>query len=83
MSANKFAAMTDEKILKFEKTLTAIVIMFSVFIVILIAAVIYVNIKRGISSLTVLPLGIAPILILNVNNLKAIRKEIKARNLSR
>lgn len=82
MSANKFAAMADEKLLKYEKMLTAIIIIFSVSIVMLLAAVIYINMTRGLSGLTVLPLGIAPILLLNVNNLKEIRKEKKARNLN-
>nr|WP_322625222.1 hypothetical protein [uncultured Flavobacterium sp.] len=83
MKTNKFAEMPDEKVLSLEKTLTAIIIIFSVFMVILLGAVIYVNVTKGFSGLTVLPLGVAPILLLNVNNLKELRKEMKNRNLSR
>lgn len=83
MKTNKFAEMPDEKVLSLEKTLTAVIIMFSIFMVILLGAVIYVTVTKGFSGLTVLPLGMAPILLLNVNNLKELRKEMKNRNLSR
>lgn len=79
--ANKFAEMPDEKLLKFEKTLSAIVIMFSIAMVLLLAAVIFITVTKGFSAITVVLLGLAPIGLLNVNNLREIKKEIKSRGL--
>ncbi|WP_116787070.1 redox-active disulfide protein 2 [Flavobacterium psychrotrophum] len=79
--ANKFADMPDEKLLRFEKTISAIVIMFSIGMLLLLVAVVYTSFKNGFSAMSVIPLGLAPIGLLNFNNLKEIKKEIKVRGL--
>jgi hypothetical protein len=73
--------MPDEKLLKTETTVRAVVYMLVAAIVILLANAMYTIATRGFSALNVIPVAFLPIVILNVVNLKELQKEIKARGL--
>ncbi|KOS07624.1 hypothetical protein AM493_17435 [Flavobacterium akiainvivens] len=81
MKTNKFAEMPDAKLLNLEKTVKAVLYMFAAAIVIMLITTIYTSVTRGFSAVSVLPVAFLPILLLNVNNLNEIKKEIKARGL--
>ncbi|SFQ22962.1 hypothetical protein SAMN05444144_10267 [Flavobacterium akiainvivens] len=73
--------MPDAKLLNLEKTVKAVLYMFAAAIVIMLITTIYTSVTRGFSAVSVLPVAFLPILLLNVNNLNEIKKEIKARGL--
>lgn len=81
MSTNKYAEMSDEKIIKLEQGAKAIVIFFSVIMLIMTASTLYTTLKKGFSGLSVMPLAFMPIYLLNINSFRQIKKEKKLRNL--
>jgi hypothetical protein len=79
MSKKKFSEMTTEELLKSEKSLKGVTYGFAVVLTFLFIINIYIALHKGFSATQVIPLALVPILILNLNTLKEIKKELKSR----
>ncbi|KFF06772.1 hypothetical protein [Flavobacterium reichenbachii] len=80
MGNNKFSEMTKEELIKNQKTLTGVAYGLGVMLFLCFAANIFLVFKKGFSALTVIPIALVPVLILNISSLKAIKKELESRN---
>lgn len=81
MKSKKPAEMTNEELLKNKKTFSVVTYMLAGMLLVLFCLSIYISFTKGFSALTVVPIALMPILIINLNTIKEISKEIKARNL--
>lgn len=81
MKKEDFAAMKTEDLLKRKKNLVFLSSLLATTLVVLFVLSLIVSNKQGkFSALTILPFGLAPILILNITQAKEISKELKRRN---
>ena len=81
MSKKNLSELSDEELLKNAKTVKIITSMLAGAIVLLFIINIFLAFKKGFSAMSVIPIAFLPIVLVNVNSLKEIKKEIKARNL--
>ncbi|MFP9099688.1 redox-active disulfide protein 2 [Flavobacterium sp. RHBU_24] len=81
MKSKKPAEMTNEELLKSKKILAPVTYMLAGMLGLLFCLNIYNSLTKGFSALSVVPIALLPILIINLNAIKEINKEIKARNL--
>lgn len=79
MKSRLWGNLTSEELVKKEKFLKMTVYMLGGALVLLFVLTIYNTTQKGFSALNVVPLGLLPMLILNINNLNEIRKELKSR----
>ncbi len=82
MKNKKLNELSNEELLKNEKSLKVVTYMLAGAILVLFAAGIFLTFRKGFSALSVIPIALFPIVILNLNSLKEIKTEIKSRNLS-
>jgi 1,4-dihydroxy-2-naphthoate octaprenyltransferase len=82
MKNEKLAELTDEQLIKSEKQIKGLVLVFAGVLIVLLVSIIFLASKKGFSGLTAVPLALIPILVINLNNWNELRKEKKARNLS-
>lgn len=73
--------MSNKELLKNEKAVKVIMGMLVGAFAVLLMSVLFVTIKQGFNALMVIPLTILPIIMVNTNSLKEIKKEKKIRNL--
>ncbi|MDJ1469019.1 hypothetical protein [Xanthocytophaga flava] len=74
--------MSDEELLKTEKTLKLFITMGISAAVLMLAVGIWLSIvKHKFSALTAIPMSMGVIVIVNANSLKTIQKEKKSRGL--
>ena len=73
--------MSDEQLLKYQKTLRIVTYMLLVAIVVLLVLNIFKAINKGVNSFSVIPLALIPIVVVNFKTLKEVKKEISLRNL--
>lgn len=81
MTKNKPSEMTDQELIKYETSIKVITVSLGGMLILLFVSGLYITITKGFSALQVIPLALLPIFIININNLKALKKEKKARNL--
>ncbi|WP_316782541.1 redox-active disulfide protein 2 [Pedobacter frigiditerrae] len=81
MSKKSLSELSNEELLKNEKTLKTITSMLAGAILLLFIVNIFLAFKKGFSALSAVPIALLPIVIINFNSLKEMKKEIKARNL--
>ncbi|GAA4151772.1 hypothetical protein GCM10022217_05890 [Chryseobacterium ginsenosidimutans] len=72
---------TNEELINNEKKIKVLTIMLMAAIVLLFLSTIFLTFKKGFSALTVIPIALLPILIININNWNKIKKEKADRNL--
>lgn len=72
---------TDEELVNNEKKIKVLTIMLMVAIVLLFLSTMFLTFKKGFSALTVIPIALLPILIININNWNKLKKEKADRNL--
>lgn len=76
MSNKKISEMSNEELLKNEKTIKTVTSLLAGALFFLFAVTVFLNIlKKEFNTLTVVPIAFLPILIININNLKEIKKE--------
>lgn len=80
MKAKKPSEMSLEELLQKEKMIKAAIYSLIALNIILLIAVIFLFVKKGFSALFVVPFSMVPIIIINSNSLKEIKKEIALRN---
>jgi len=72
---------TDEELINNEKKIKVLTIMLMVVIILLFLSTMFLTFKKGFSALTVIPIALLPILIININNWNKLKKEKADRNL--
>lgn len=78
---DKLSKLSDEALLKNEKTLKIVSGLLFGCIVLLFVLVFVIIRKKGFTPLFVLPFSLLAILLPNITNLKAVQKEKRARGL--
>lgn len=76
---NKLSELSIEELTKEEKKRSAAHISFCIILGILVAACIYVTIKKGFNGITPLPLAFFPLYLIIRNSWQSVRKEIRSR----
>ncbi|WP_238568013.1 redox-active disulfide protein 2 [Flavobacterium sp. ASV13] len=71
--------MSTEELIKNQKALKTVNTIFGVVLLMLFALNIFIIFMKGFSAMNVVPIALLPILFLNLNNLKEIKKELDSR----
>jgi len=79
MKNTKFSEMTTEELIKNQKTLKTVNTIFAVVLLMLFSLNVYIVLRKGFSAMNVVPVALLPILFLNINNLKEIKRELESR----
>jgi len=81
MKNKSISEYTNEELISNEKKIKIITIMLGIAILLLFLSNIILTFKRGFSAMSVIPIALVPILILNINNWNQLKKEKANRNL--
>jgi cytochrome b subunit of formate dehydrogenase len=81
MAVKKPHEMTDDELYKQERTLKVAVYMTVIAVVLMAVSGTIVAMRKGFNALTVLPITMLPLVIINAASLKAVRKEKQSRGL--
>jgi hypothetical protein len=81
MKNKDISQMTDQELLKNDKTLKGIVPALGALLLLLFCSSLFLSFKKGFSALTAVPIALLPILILCIRNQKETKQEILKRNL--
>ncbi|MCP9752062.1 hypothetical protein [Ferruginibacter sp. HRS2-29] len=81
MAKLNLSEISDQELLRNEKLLKTLIPVFITALVILFVSSIFLGLRKGFSALSVVPVALLPVLIINIKSRQEIRKEIKARNL--
>lgn len=81
MKNKSISEYTNEELISNEKKIKIITIMLGIAILLLFLSNIVLTFKRGFSAMSVIPIAVVPILILNINNWNQLKKEKANRNL--
>lgn len=80
MKSENFSDLSTEELLKKQKTIKPLTItLIGTLILLLFVLSLFITFKKGFTALLVVPIALSPIVILNLNNLKSIQKEINSR----
>ncbi|WP_316735031.1 redox-active disulfide protein 2 [Pedobacter aquatilis] len=80
MKTKKYNEMSTEELVKTEKSMKGITAMLGGMLLVLIIINIFMAFKKGFSDISVVPIALIPIFIINFGSLKAIKEELKSRN---
>lgn len=80
MKNKKLNELSNEELLKNEKSIKVITYMLTGVLIVLFILTTINTINKGFNSLAVVPIALLPILIMNFNTLNEIKKELNARN---
>lgn len=80
MKNNKLAETSTEELIQNEKKIKVLTLILAGALLVLFGASLFLTFKKGFTVLSCIPIGLLPILILNINNWNAIKKEIKSRD---
>lgn len=75
----KLSELSVEELKTELKKRTALLLFFCIILGIMLGACLYVTIKKGIGSLTYMPIAFLPIFLIIWKNQKNVRNEIKSR----
>ncbi|MET0461676.1 MAG: hypothetical protein ABW007_00925 [Chitinophagaceae bacterium] len=81
MTAKKPAEMSNEELIKSEKVLKTLTYMLLGASAVTLIIGIFLTIRNGFNFLVIIPTTMTPIIVLNANSLKEIKKEKTARGL--
>jgi cobalamin biosynthesis protein CobD/CbiB len=76
---NQFSEMSVEKLQQQAKTIKVATGTLAGMLLVLLVMAIFLSIKKGFSALVVVPFALMPIVVINVNSLKQIKKELESR----
>jgi hypothetical protein len=82
MKNNKLNELSNEELLKQEKSLKVITYMLAGMLLVLFITNIILTFKKGFSALFAVPIALLPIVIINLNTLKEIKKVLDSRRTS-
>ena len=81
MKSEELAKMSNEELLKEEKSLKSVIPFFGGIMIALVIAIIFLIVKNGFTTSSIIPFAIFPLFLSSFNKLKEIKKEIEIRNL--
>lgn len=81
MKPNKFAAVSNEALVKNEKKVKALTLVFGGVLLLLFVTTLVLTVKKGFTPLIVTPIALLPLLIVSLNNWNDMKKEIRSRNI--
>jgi len=79
MANKQFSEIPEDELKKREKEMTLAVILLSITVTIMLTSAIFVFIKKGFTTTTILPFAFLPLVIINFLNLKKIKAELASR----
>ena len=81
MKNKQLTEYTDEELISNEKKIKVLTIMLASSMIVLFFTFIVLAIKKGFNPIMIIPIGLLPLLIVNIMNLKNIKKEKERRGL--
>ncbi|MBC6110220.1 redox-active disulfide protein 2 [Pedobacter fastidiosus] len=81
MTEIKLEELSNEELLKREKMIITVTYTLAGMLLLLFGLGIFLTFKKGFTALTVVPIALLPIVIINFGNIKKIKAERKLRNL--
>jgi asparagine N-glycosylation enzyme membrane subunit Stt3 len=75
----QFSEMSVEKHQQQAKTIKVVTGTLVGMLLVLLVMAIMLSIKKGFSALVIIPFALLPIVLINVNSLKQIKKELESR----
>jgi asparagine N-glycosylation enzyme membrane subunit Stt3 len=75
----QFSEMSVEKLQQQAKTIKVVTGTLVGMLLVLLVMAIMLSIKKGFSALVIIPFALLPIVLINVNSLKQIKKELESR----
>lgn len=79
MKNKKFDKMSNGKLLEQEKSIKVLTGLLAGVLIVLFVLGVFLSTKQGLYSFLIIPFALFPIVILNFNALKEIRKELNTR----
>ncbi len=76
---NQFSQMSVEKLRQQAKTTKLVTGILAGMLAVLLVMAILLSIKKGFSTLVVVPFALLPIVLINVTSLKQIKQELESR----
>ncbi|MGY3055349.1 putative membrane protein [Pedobacter sp. UYEF25] len=80
MPTDKLSQMSNEELLKYQQSIKSVTYIFAVVLFFLFCLNTYNTFHKGFNALSVLPIALLPILIINFSTLRKIKEEILNRN---
>ncbi|MET4081640.1 hypothetical protein ABIB40_001589 [Pedobacter sp. UYP30] len=80
MPTDKLSQMSHEELLKYQQSIKSVTYIFAGVLLLLFCLNTYNTIKKGFTALSVLPIALLPILIINFSTLSKIKKELASRD---
>ena len=81
MTEVKLEELSNEELLKREKMLSAVTYTLAGMLLVLFALAMFLSFTKGFSALTVVPIALMPIVLINLGSIKKIKAERKLRGL--
>jgi hypothetical protein len=79
MKAKNYSEMSTEKLLEQTKSIKALTGLLAGMLFVLFCVGFYLTYNKGFNVFLIIPFAFLPIVILNVNTLKEIKKEVRSR----
>jgi hypothetical protein len=79
MKIKNFTEMTTEKLLEQTKSVKALTGLLGGMLLVLFCTGLFLSYNKGFNVFLIIPFALLPIVILNVNTLKEIKKELDSR----
>ncbi|RZL21375.1 MAG: redox-active disulfide protein 2 [Pedobacter sp.] len=81
MTEIKLEALSNQELLKREKMISAVTYTLAGMLLVLFLLAIILSFAKGFSALTVVPVALMPIVLINLGSIKKIKAERKSRGL--
>lgn len=79
MKGNKLQEMSSEALLKQKKSIEVLTGMLAGMLLVLLIIGVYLSVNKGFTPLVIIPFTLLPIVLLNLNNLREIKKVLNSR----
>ncbi|HFK5569138.1 redox-active disulfide protein 2 [Elizabethkingia meningoseptica] len=80
MKKEDWSSLSTEDLNQKQKSIKSLTTMLIVTLIALFLISLFVSLKKGFTPLLVIPIALLPVVSMNLNNLKNIKKEIDSRN---
>lgn len=80
MKKEDWSSLSTEDLNQKQKSIKSLTTMLIVTLIALFLISLFVSLKKGFTPLLIIPIALLPVVSMNLNNLKSIKKEIDSRN---
>ncbi|TCD02327.1 redox-active disulfide protein 2 [Pedobacter frigidisoli] len=81
METKKYEEMSNEELLKSEKMTSTLTYTLGGMLLVLFSLSLFITFTKGFTALTVVPIALMPIVLINLGSIKKIKAERKLRGL--